>query len=82
MGGEARHRGLCQQIARGLDLAAQVGDPLARMGRISDIGLESGIDRRLPQPDWAVAIGLSMGPAARVTGAAEPLARTSVEVAR
>ena len=62
VGGEARHRGLCQQVARGLMLAAQVGDPLVRMGRISDVGIESGIDRRQPQPAWAVAIGLSMGP--------------------
>jgi hypothetical protein len=45
-----------------MGLAAQVGDPLVRMGRISEIGIESGIDRRQPQPGWAVAIGLSMGP--------------------
>jgi type IV pilus assembly protein PilM len=63
VGGEARQRGLCQHIARGLGLAAQVGDPMVRMGRISEIGVESGIDRRQPQPTWAVAIGLSMGPA-------------------
>ena len=43
-------------------LAAQVGDPLVRMSRISEVGIESGIDRRQPQPSWAVAIGLSMGP--------------------
>jgi type IV pilus assembly protein PilM len=83
VGGEARQRGLCQQIARGLDLAAQVGDPLARMGRISDIGIESGIDRRLPQPDWAVAIGLSTGPVvAGTTFAAEATAKAPAEVAR
>lgn len=64
VGGEARQRALCQQIARDLGLAAQVGDPLVRMGRISDIGMESGIDRRQPQPGWAIAIGLSMGPMA------------------
>jgi len=81
VGGESRHRGLCQQIARGLDLSAQVGDPLARMGRISDIGPESGIDRRLPQPDWAVAIGLSMGPAG-ASLAAETTSKANVEVAR
>ena len=63
VGGEARHRSLCQQIARQLSLAATVGDPLVRMGRTSDVGVESGIDRRQPQPSWAVAIGLSMGPA-------------------
>ena len=63
VGGEARQRTLCQHIARGLGLAAQVGDPMVRMGRVSEIGVESGIDRRQPQPTWAVAIGLSMGPA-------------------
>lgn len=62
VGGEARHRNLCQQIARQMSLAAQVGDPLVRMGRTSDVGVESGIDRRQPQPSWAVALGLSMGP--------------------
>ena len=71
VGGEARHRSLCQQIARQMSLAAQVGDPLVRMGRTSDVGVESGIDRRQPQPSWAVAIGLSMGPA----GAAAPAAK-------
>lgn len=62
VGGEARHRALCQHIARELGLAAQLGDPLVRMGRNSDIGIESGIDRRQPQPGWSVAIGLSLGP--------------------
>jgi hypothetical protein len=42
--------------------------------------LESGIDRRLPQPDWAVAIGLSMGPA--VSGAVETTAKPAAEIAR
>lgn len=63
VGGEARQRGMCQRIARGLGLAAQVGDPLIRLGRTSEVGIESGIDRRQPQPAWAVAIGLSLGPA-------------------
>jgi type IV pilus assembly protein PilM len=62
VGGEARHRNLCQQIARQMSLAAQVGDPMVRMGRTSEVGVESGIDRRQPQPSWSVAIGLSMGP--------------------
>jgi cell division ATPase FtsA len=64
VGGEARQRTLCQHIARELGVTAQVGDPLVRMGRVSDIGIESGIDRRQPQPGWAVAIGLSLGPTA------------------
>jgi type IV pilus assembly protein PilM len=64
VGGEARQRMLCQQIARQMSLAAQLGDPLVRMSRTSEIGIESGIDRRQPQPGWAVAVGLSMGPVA------------------
>lgn len=66
VGGEAKQRSLCQHVAREMGLAAQVGDPLVRMGRISNIGMESGIDRRHAQPAWAVAIGLSMGAAAPV----------------
>ncbi|HEX8915253.1 MAG TPA: hypothetical protein VF796_23070, partial [Humisphaera sp.] len=62
VGGEARHRWLCVSIARAMDLAAQVGDPMVRLARTSEVGPESGIDRRLPQPDWAVALGLTMGP--------------------
>jgi type IV pilus assembly protein PilM len=62
VGGEAKQRRLCQHIARELCLAAQVGDPLVRMGRVSEVGIESGIDRRQPQPGWATAIGLSLGP--------------------
>lgn len=62
IGGEARQRGLCQHIARELGIAAQLGDPLVRMNRISDVGVESGIDRRFPQPAWTVAVGLSLGP--------------------
>lgn len=61
VGGEARQRWVCQRIAREMGLGAQVGDPLVRMGRISDIPIESGLDRRQPQPAWAVAIGLSFG---------------------
>jgi type IV pilus assembly protein PilM len=65
VGGEAKQRRLCQHVAREMQLAAQVGDPLVRMGRISEIGIESGIDRRQPQPGWATAIGLSLGPVSK-----------------
>ncbi len=61
VGAEARQRGLCQRIAREMGLAAQVGDPMVRMNRTTQVGIDSGIDRRQPQPGWAVAIGLSMG---------------------
>lgn len=74
VGGEARHRSLCQAIARQMDLAAQVGDPMVRMSRTTEVGPESGIDRRLPQPDWAVALGLTMGP---VVAAATVPAKTA-----
>ncbi len=59
IGGEASAHGLCTQIAQSIGLPAQIGDPLVRMGRSSEIPIETGIDRRLPQPAWAVAIGLS-----------------------
>lgn len=62
VGGEAKQRRLCQHVAREMQLAAQVGDPMVRMGRISEVGIESGIDRRQPQPGWSTAIGLSLGP--------------------
>jgi type IV pilus assembly protein PilM len=60
IGGEARQKTLCQQIARTMGLAAQIGDPLARIKRDDD-EIEC-LDRKLQHPNWAVAIGLSMGP--------------------
>jgi Tfp pilus assembly PilM family ATPase len=62
VGGESRHRWLCQRVAQSMELAAQIGDPMARMARTTEVGPESGIDRRLPQPDWTIALGLTMGP--------------------
>lgn len=64
IGGEANQRSLCQQIAREMGIGAQVGDPLCRMSKNVPDGVEITIDRRVPQPAWAIAIGLSMGPAA------------------
>jgi type IV pilus assembly protein PilM len=64
VGGEAHQRALCAGIAREMGIGAQVGDPLARMVRQSEVGIESGIDRRTQQPAWAIAVGLSVGPAA------------------
>jgi type IV pilus assembly protein PilM len=67
VGGEARQRTLCQSIARSMGVAAQVGDPMVRLNKTSEISIDSGIDRRQPQPGWACAVGLSMGPASGTT---------------
>ncbi len=64
VGGEARQRGLCKRIAKRLGVPGQTGDSLRRMALSGRIGIESAIDRRHPQPAWAAAIGLSIGPAA------------------
>jgi Tfp pilus assembly PilM family ATPase len=61
IGGEAKHVGLCQHIAKTLRVPASVADPLARIGRT---GSEKvfGIDIKEPQPAWAVATGLCQSP--------------------
>jgi type IV pilus assembly protein PilM len=61
VGGQAYDKRLCQSLAQRLNLPAQVGDPLVRMNRIAGAGLQHGLDRREPQPNWAVAVGLSLG---------------------
>ncbi len=63
VGGEAHQRWLCLRIAREMQLAAQIGDPMVRMSKISETIVGSGIDRRQAQPGWAAALGLSMGSA-------------------
>jgi len=60
VGGEANQRGMCLSIAKRLGIAAQVGDPFSRMADAAHISTDV-IDRRKPQPAWAVAVGLSMG---------------------
>jgi Tfp pilus assembly PilM family ATPase len=61
VGGEARHRGLCQHVARKLRVPAHVADPLARMARS---GREPchGVDFGAMQPGWTVAYGLGLCP--------------------
>jgi len=61
VGGEAMQRSLCQRIAKALGIAAQVGDPMVRLGRTAKVTPESGLDITIPQPAWAIAIGLSIG---------------------
>lgn len=61
LGGGAYDKRLCQSIAKRLNLTAQIGDPLVRIERAGGAGMACGLDRREPQPDWAVAVGLSLG---------------------
>jgi Tfp pilus assembly PilM family ATPase len=61
VGGESRHRGLCQQIAKRLRLQTQVADPLARMARTGQEPC-AGVDFSQSQPGWAVPFGLSLCP--------------------
>lgn len=61
VGGEAMQRSLCQQIAKRLGIAAQVGDPMVRLARTSKVSPESGLDVKTPQPGWAIAVGLTIG---------------------
>lgn len=61
MGGEARHRGLCQHIARRVKAPAHVADPLARMARTGKEPCH-GVDFGAMQPGWTTAFGLGMCP--------------------
>jgi Tfp pilus assembly PilM family ATPase len=65
VGGQAFDKRLCQSLAQRLNLPAQIGDPLIRIQRIGGAGMHIGLDRRDPQPQWAVAVGLSIGAAPR-----------------
>jgi type IV pilus assembly protein PilM len=60
IGGQAYDKRFCQSLARRLNLPAQIGDPLVRIKRVPTVAQE-GIDWREPKPDWAVAVGLSLG---------------------
>lgn len=60
-GGEARHMGLCQHLARSLRLPAQVADPLARVAR-SGKEPTSGVNFKEAQPGWSVPLGLCLSP--------------------
>lgn len=61
IGGESRHRGLCQHMAKALRIPAKASDPFARIERAS-AGAVVGFDPEQPQPGWAVPIGLCQSP--------------------
>jgi Tfp pilus assembly PilM family ATPase len=60
VGGEARHKPLCQHIARSLRIPSQVADPMARVARAGQP--MTGIDLAQPQPGWTVPLGLCLCP--------------------
>lgn len=62
LGGEAGQVRNCQRIAKGLRIAAQLGDPLARLNKTRSRGNLS-LDLRKPQPGWAVPLGLCLSEA-------------------
>ncbi len=68
LGGQALDRRFCQRMAQRLNLPAQIGDPLARIRSAESAEAAYQLDRRHPQPAWAVAVGLSLG--AKLSGAA------------
>jgi type IV pilus assembly protein PilM len=61
VGGEARHRPLCEYIARRLRMPAQVADPLSGVKRTGKEPCD-GLDASVPQPGWAVVYGLALCP--------------------
>jgi len=62
VGGGALDTSLCQGLARRLNLPAQVGDPFVQIRRRAPASGPTGSpSRQKPQPDWAVAIGLTIG---------------------
>jgi Tfp pilus assembly PilM family ATPase len=61
VGGEARHLGICQSIAKAMRLPASVADPLARFSRKPTL-TGSSVDLSKPQPGFAVCAGLAFSP--------------------
>ncbi len=60
VGGEANRRELVTELARSVRLAAQLGDPFARLSRASGSAGPLAIDLAEPQPGWAVPLGLCL----------------------
>lgn len=60
VGGEANRRGLVTDLARSVRLAAQMGDPFARLSRAGGPSGPLPVDLSQPQPGWAVPLGLCL----------------------
>ena len=59
IGGGAKDRALCAAVAKAMAIPAQIGDPLVRFNRAALPSLAC-VDRREAQPDWTIALGLSL----------------------
>jgi len=59
-GGGAYDVNVCRAIAERLKIRAQIGDPLANIDIAKGVGMNAGLDSRGLNPDWAVAVGLSL----------------------
>lgn len=59
VGGESKQRWLCQHIARGLRISTRLGDPAARLLRADRTSDHVPIEPNKPNPEWAIAAGLS-----------------------
>jgi Tfp pilus assembly PilM family ATPase len=62
VGGEACRTSLCHRIAQAVELPAQMGDPIARLGPASH-SAAAGVELGSPQPGWAAAVGLCLSEA-------------------
>ena len=49
---------MCQSLAKKAHIAAQLGDPFARLVRIGGAKMAPGVNLDEPQPGWAVPYGL------------------------
>ncbi len=58
LGGESRDTQTCREIAKAVGVAAQLGDPFARLVRIGGAKHAMGVNLDEPQPGWAVPFGL------------------------
>ena len=60
MGGESNNTKTCQRIAKSVQIAAQLGDPFARLTRIGQKKAPVGVDLDQAQPGWVVPLGLCL----------------------
>lgn len=61
VGGGACDMDLCRHIAKKLRLAAQIADPISTVDPCGRTEL-NGLDLTIPQPGWAVPLGLCLSP--------------------